>query len=197
LATASRSTRPENNAKRSMGSGTTSEVAGRRSNCTRGPRVRCLASARITVPAGTFCSARMDSIEATNIGILEFDDETTHRLLAVYTTPEVVAQRGAFAMALDPRRGERVVDVGSGPGFFVSVIADAVGPAGLVYGIDTSEPLNAVARERAGGDARLQAEYVSAITALATERLRQGANIPRDRRRWLRMLSDMADTHQA
>jgi len=89
----------------------------------------------------------MDSIEATNIGILEFDDETTHRLLAVYTTPEVVAQRGAFAMALDPRRGERVVDVGSGPGFFVSVIADAVGPAGLVYGIDTSEPLNAVARE--------------------------------------------------
>lgn len=57
--------------------------------------------------------------------------------------------------------------------------------------------INAVARERAGGDARLQAEYVSAITALATERLRQGANIPRDRRRWLRTLSDLADTHQA
>jgi hypothetical protein len=57
--------------------------------------------------------------------------------------------------------------------------------------------INFVARERAGGDAQLQAQYVAAISALAAERIRAGANIPRDRRRWLRTLSDLADAHQA
>jgi hypothetical protein len=57
--------------------------------------------------------------------------------------------------------------------------------------------INAVARERAGGEPRLQAEYVAAISALAAERIRAGANIPRDRRRWLRTLSDLADADQA
>ncbi|MBV9579454.1 MAG: hypothetical protein JO057_12775 [Chloroflexi bacterium] len=56
--------------------------------------------------------------------------------------------------------------------------------------------ITAVARERAHGDAQLQTEYATAITTLATERIRAGANIPRDRRRWLRTLSDLADTHQ-
>ncbi|HEY1297965.1 MAG TPA: hypothetical protein VGJ60_33205 [Chloroflexota bacterium] len=57
--------------------------------------------------------------------------------------------------------------------------------------------INAVARERAGGDAQLQADYAAAISALAAERLRQGANIPRDRRRWLRTLSHLAESDQA
>ncbi len=57
--------------------------------------------------------------------------------------------------------------------------------------------ITAVARERAAGDTSRQAEYATAITALATERLRHGANIPRDRRRWLRALSRLADADQA
>src|SRR5690242_11549092 len=40
--------------------------------------------------------------------------------------------------------------------------------------------LVAVARERSRGDAVLQAEYVAALRQLATERIRAGANLPRD-----------------
>jgi hypothetical protein len=57
--------------------------------------------------------------------------------------------------------------------------------------------ISAVARERAGGDIQLQAGYAAAISALAADRIRAGANIPRDRRRWLRTLSDLADANQA
>lgn len=113
------------------------------------------------------------------MGILGFDDEATQRLLAVYTTPDVVAQRRAFAIALGPRRGQRVVDVGSGPGFLTSMIAAAVGPTGAVYGIDISEPLNAIAREHCkqlpwveiqhGGATHLPLDGASIDAAISTQ----------------------------
>lgn len=66
---------------------------------------------------------------------------------------------------------------------------------------DLLKPLDrdivAVARERSGGDAQRQAEYVAAIRALATERIRHGANVPRDRRAWVRGLSRLAEVNQA
>jgi hypothetical protein len=66
---------------------------------------------------------------------------------------------------------------------------------------DLLKPLDrdivAVARERSGGDARLQAESAAAIRALATERIRNGANVPRDRRAWVRGLSRLAEADQA
>jgi arsenite methyltransferase len=77
---------------------------------------------------------------------LRFDEQATKQLVAVYVTPDIVTQREQFLNALAPRSGERVLDVGSGPGFLASAIADAVGPSGAVYGIDISEPLLAVAR---------------------------------------------------
>jgi arsenite methyltransferase len=77
---------------------------------------------------------------------LRFDEATAKRLLAVYVTPDVVAQREQFLRALTPRPGERVLDVGSGPGFLASAIADLVGSSGAVCGVDISTPLIAVAR---------------------------------------------------
>ena len=77
---------------------------------------------------------------------LHYDEEATRRLLALYVTPDVVAQRAEFLAALNPRVGERVLDVGSGPGFLVAAIAEATGPSGMVCGIDISEPLLSVAR---------------------------------------------------
>jgi len=66
---------------------------------------------------------------------------------------------------------------------------------------DLLKPLDrdivAVARERSDGDAQRQAEYVAAIRALATERIRHGANVPRDRRAWVRGLSRLAEANQA
>jgi ubiquinone/menaquinone biosynthesis C-methylase UbiE len=77
---------------------------------------------------------------------LRFDDEATKRLLAVYVTPDVAAQRHAFLQALEPQPGERVLDVGCGPGLLASGIAVAVGSSGAVHGIDLSESLLAAAR---------------------------------------------------
>src|SRR5215813_8344020 len=76
---------------------------------------------------------------------LRFDNETSERLIAVYVTPDVVAQRKQIVQAVHLQPGERVLDVGSGPGFLASTIADRVGASGHVSGVDISEPLLAVA----------------------------------------------------
>lgn len=77
---------------------------------------------------------------------LRYDEQATKRLLAAYVTPDVIAQRDQFLRTLAPRTGERVLDVGSGPGFLTAAIAEASGSSGAVYGVDISEPLLAVAR---------------------------------------------------
>lgn len=80
------------------------------------------------------------------MSVLEYDAAATKRLLAVYVTPDVVAQRAQFLRAMGPQLGERVLDVGSGPGFLASEIADAVGPSGHVCGVEISDPLIAIAQ---------------------------------------------------
>ncbi|MBE0595406.1 MAG: methyltransferase domain-containing protein [Gemmatimonadales bacterium] len=82
------------------------------------------------------------------MAVLEYDDEATQRLLALYVTPDVAAQRNDFLQAFAPLPGERVVDVGAGPGFLTTEIAKAVGKSGSVCGVDISEPLLRVARSQ-------------------------------------------------
>ena len=77
---------------------------------------------------------------------LQFDAEATKRLLALYVTPDVVAQREQFLRTLAPRTGEKVLDVGAGPGFLAAAIGNAVGHMGRVCGVDISEHLLAIAR---------------------------------------------------
>lgn len=55
----------------------------------------------------------------------------------------------AALAALDLAPGLRVLDVGCGCGDTTLAIAERVGPAGRVYGVDVSEPMLARARERA------------------------------------------------
>ena len=50
----------------------------------------------------------------------------------------------------------------------------------------------AVARERSGGDAERMQTLARHLTDLAAERIRRGANVPRDRRAWLRLLARLA-----
>ena len=123
--------------------------------------------------------------------MLEFDRETARRLEALYTTPAAVARRREYVEALALHSGERVLDVGCGPGFLAAAMADAIGATGRVCGVDVSESMLALARARCGdrieflfGDATLLPlddgvfdvavatqvyEYVSDLEAALTE----------------------------
>ena len=57
----------------------------------------------------------------------------------------------ALISAVGIRRGQRVLDVGSGTGYFARLIAQTVGPGGLVLGVDPSESMIAYARRKAVG----------------------------------------------
>jgi arsenite methyltransferase len=86
--------------------------------------------------------------------MLEFDQDTALKVEAVYTTPDVVAQRREVRATLAPQPGELVLDVGSGPGFLAAEIAHDVGPSGRVHGVDPSAAMLEIARRRTtAGDA--------------------------------------------
>jgi ubiquinone/menaquinone biosynthesis C-methylase UbiE len=56
----------------------------------------------------------------------------------------------ALIAAAGVRPGQRVLDVGCGTGYFARLLAEAVGPAGLVVGIDPSPAMITYARRTAG-----------------------------------------------
>jgi arsenite methyltransferase len=77
---------------------------------------------------------------------MDFDERTSRHLEAAYTTPDVVEQRRLVIEALELQPGEHVLDIGSGPGFLASEMAEEVGADGRVHGIDPSESMIAIAR---------------------------------------------------
>jgi SAM-dependent methyltransferase len=79
-----------------------------------------------------------------------FDAAAAQRLDQLYSTGDVVVQRVRTREALAVQTGEHILDVGCGPGFLVCELAGDVGPAGHVTGVDTSEAMLSVARDRAG-----------------------------------------------
>lgn len=79
---------------------------------------------------------------------LRFDAELSRQVEAVYTTPDVIEQRRAVRAALALRPGDRVLDVGVGPGLLAAEMAGEVGPDGRICGIDISESMLGIARTR-------------------------------------------------
>ena len=79
---------------------------------------------------------------------LQFDEETSRKVEALYLTPDVVAQRCQVLKALQLRQGERVLDIGSGPGLLAYDMAASVGRDGSISGIDISEDMLAMSRKR-------------------------------------------------
>jgi arsenite methyltransferase len=69
---------------------------------------------------------------------LEFTEEAARQLEVLYLTSDVVAQRSATLRQLQLSEGERIIDIGCGPGFLCESIAKAVGVKGHVVGIDIS-----------------------------------------------------------
>ncbi|MEX0340912.1 MAG: methyltransferase domain-containing protein [Arenibacterium sp.] len=86
---------------------------------------------------------------------MEYDTAAAESLEAVYLGPDVVAQRNDTMQRIAVQQGERVLDIGSGPGFLAAAIADQTGPNGKVIGIDISPQMV----DRAGQ--RNQREWLS------------------------------------
>lgn len=69
---------------------------------------------------------------------LVFTDEAARRLEKSYLTRDLIAQRLETIRNLNLSPGERVLDIGCGPGFLCETMGEIVGPTGVVVGIDIS-----------------------------------------------------------
>ena len=83
---------------------------------------------------------------------LAFSSDAAEKLISAYKTPDMERQRDATLRRLGLKPGERVIDIGCGPGFLCESMAVAVGPTGCVVGIDISQDLIDFATKRKSTD---------------------------------------------
>lgn len=83
----------------------------------------------------------------------------------MYAAPDVAAQRRTVLDALKLLPGEKVLDIGCGPGFMAQELLPIVGPAGKVSAIDVNEGAIALARARCAAHSNVEFQSADA-TAL-------------------------------
>jgi arsenite methyltransferase len=79
---------------------------------------------------------------------LEFTNDAATHLEKIYLTKDVIAQRSETLRHLNLSSGERVLDIGCGPGYLCQSMAEIVGRHGGVVGIDISADLIARCDQR-------------------------------------------------
>lgn len=77
-----------------------------------------------------------------------FDAKLAKALERDYQTPEIVEQRRRTIAILNPKAGDRIMDVGCGPGLLALEMAPHVGANGHITGIDTSPDMLRLAADR-------------------------------------------------
>jgi len=82
---------------------------------------------------------------------IDFNEEMAAELEVVYGRPDILRRRALVHEALGAAPGERVLDAGCGPGFYVAETLERVGAEGSVVGVDASAPMLAVAAKRCQG----------------------------------------------
>jgi arsenite methyltransferase len=82
---------------------------------------------------------------------LEFNEELAAQMEIVYSRRDILRRRALVHEALGAVPGDRVVDAGCGPGFYVAETLERVGPEGSVVGVDASQPMLALAAKRCEG----------------------------------------------
>ena len=82
---------------------------------------------------------------------LEFDDEGSRLVEEFNASAGAVERRARIQQALALKPGNRVLDIGSGPGHQVFDLSVAVGPAGRIDGVDPAESAIEIGRRRCSG----------------------------------------------
>ena len=82
---------------------------------------------------------------------LQFDAETAKQIEALYQIQDAVHRRALVREALGAASGDRVLDVGCGPGFYCLELSEIVGSSGFVLGVDSSAAMLQLARARCAG----------------------------------------------
>jgi arsenite methyltransferase len=129
---------------------------------------------------------------------LEFNEDLAAQMEIVYSRRDILRRRALVHEALGSSQGERVLDAGCGPGFYVAEILERVGPEGSVVGVDASEPMLALAAKRCEGHDNVSFEQgdVTALPvpdedfdrALSVQVLEYVADIPAALRELFRVL---------
>ena len=99
---------------------------------------------------------------------IAFDQRIVDQLEKMYRTRDVLRRRQLVRDALACAPGQRVIDVGCGPGFYAAELLELVGVDGCVVGVDTSAPMLAAAARRCEGRGRTEFHEAPA-TALPVE----------------------------
>jgi arsenite methyltransferase len=99
---------------------------------------------------------------------LVFDEEAARRIESIYLIGDAVRRRRIVREALAASAGERVLDVGCGPGFYCVELLEDVGPAGSVVGVDSSAAMLTLAARRCAGFENIALHEADA-TALPVE----------------------------
>jgi ubiquinone/menaquinone biosynthesis C-methylase UbiE len=82
---------------------------------------------------------------------LGFDERTAEQLEALYRIDDAVRRRQLVRLALAAGPGERILDVGCGPGFYCAELLEEVGADGSIVGLDSSPQMLALAARRCAG----------------------------------------------
>ncbi len=105
---------------------------------------------------------------ANSMSQLVFDEQLSRQLESNYSRRDFLRRRRLVHEALGAQPGERVLDIGCGPGFYVSELVDRVGKAGAVVGVDISADMLNLAKKRCEGHANVAFHEASA-TALPVD----------------------------
>jgi SAM-dependent methyltransferase len=79
---------------------------------------------------------------------LVFDEDAARAIESMYFIGDALRRRAIVRERLGAQPGERIVDIGCGPGFYCAELAEEVGPSGSIVGVDDSASMLALAERR-------------------------------------------------
>ncbi|HVV74496.1 MAG TPA: methyltransferase domain-containing protein [Mycobacteriales bacterium] len=94
---------------------------------------------------------------------LQFDDNVARQLEKMYASRDAVRRRGLVREALAVAPGERVLDVGCGPGFYLAELVPTVGAKGSLVGVDMSPAMLEIAAAKTAQHPNVELREGSAL----------------------------------